>query len=68
MLEIDLEYPKELCELCNVSFLAQGKTRNQKKNIDQISTKDSYNIIIGNVKKLVPNLKKVCASLCKLAT
>ena len=38
-LEVDLEYPKELCELHNDYFLVPDK-KNQKGNVVQISTKD----------------------------
>ena len=54
VLEVDLEYPKELRELHNHYPLVPDKI---EMLFDyQLKIVDLYNIPIGNVKKLVPNL------------
>ena len=57
VLEIDLEYPKELCELHNDYPLAPDEIE-IKREIPpsyQLRIANLYNIPIGTVKKLVPN-------------
>ena len=58
ILEVDLEYPKELRKLHNVYPLAPDKTEIKREMLSdyQLKIADHYNIPIGNVKKLVPNL------------
>ena len=57
VLEVDLEYPKELRELHNDYPLAPDKIEIKKEMLFDYQLKISalYNIPIGNVKKLVPN-------------
>ena len=57
ILEVDLEYPKELQELCNVYPLSPDKIEIEREMLSdyQLKIADFYNISIGNVKKLVPN-------------
>ena len=57
VLEIDLEYPKELCELHNDYPLAPDKIKIKKEMLskDQLKIVDLFNIPIDIVKKLVPN-------------
>ena len=58
VLEVDLEYPKELRELHNDYPLAPDKIEIKGEMLSnyQLKIADLYNIpIIGNVKKLVPN-------------
>ena len=57
VLEVDLEYPKEL-QLHNDYPLATDKTEIKRKMLSEYQLKivDLYNIPIGNVKKFVPNL------------
>ena len=56
VVEVDLEYPKELRELHNDYSLALDKVEIKRELLfeyEQIIA-DLYNIPIGNVKKLVP--------------
>ena len=67
VLQVNLEYPKELCESHNDYPLAPDKIEIKKKILPnyQLKIADFYNIPI-DVKKLVPNFfltKNVCASL-----
>ena len=57
VLEVDLEYPKELRELHNHYPLAPDKIEIKREMLSdyQLKIADHYNIPIGNVKKLVPN-------------
>ena len=59
ILEVDFEYPKELCKFHNDYPLSPDKIEIKKKNQIEINYHlkivDFYNIPIGNVKKLVPN-------------
>ena len=57
-LEVDLEYSKELDELYNYYPLAPDKIEIKRETLSEYQLKiaDLYNIPIGNVKKLVPNL------------
>ena len=57
-LKIDLEHPKELRELHNDYPLAPDKIEIKREMLSdyQLKIADLYNISIGNVKKLVPNL------------
>ena len=56
VLEVDLEYPKELLELHNDYPLAPDKIEIEREMLSdyQVKIADVYNISIGNVKKLVP--------------
>ena len=56
--EVHLEYPKELQELHNDYRLAPDKIEIKREMLSdyQLKIADHYNIPIGNVKKLVPNL------------
>ena len=58
ILEVDLEYPKELDELQNDYFLAPDKIEIEIEMLSEYQPEiaDLYNIPFGNVKKLVPNL------------
>ena len=62
VLEVDLEYPKELHELHNNYPLAPDKIEILRETLSEYKLKiaNLYNIPIGNGKKLVPNflLKK----------
>ena len=55
--EVDLEYPKELCELYNGYPFAPDKINLKREILSdyQLKIADLCNIPIGNVKKLVPN-------------
>ena len=57
VLEVDLEYPKELLELHNDYPLTPDKIEIKREMLFEYHLKiaDLYNISIGNVKKLVPN-------------
>ena len=57
VLEVDIEYPKDLHELCNHYPLAPDKVEIKREMLSEYQLKiaDLYNIPIGNVKKLVPN-------------
>ena len=57
VLEVDLEYPKELRELNNNYSLAPDKIEIKIEILSgyQLKIADHYNIPLGNVKKLVPN-------------
>ena len=57
VLEVDLEYPKELLELHNDYPLAPDKIEIKRDMLSdyQLKIADLYNIPIGNVKKLVSN-------------
>ena len=57
VLEVDLEYPKELWELHNDYPLAPDKLEIKREMLSEYQLKiaDLYNIPIGNFKKLVPN-------------
>ena len=57
VLEVDLEYPKELRELHNDYPLAPDKIEIKREMLSdyQVKIADLYNIPTGNVKKLVPN-------------
>ena len=57
-LEVDLEYPKELHKLHNDYPLAPDKGDIKRGMLSEYQLKiaDLYNIPIGNVKELVPNL------------
>ena len=52
VLEVDLEYPQELCELHNDYLLAPHKIGMLSKY--QLMIADHYHIPVGNVRKLVP--------------
>ena len=56
VLEVDLEYPKELRELHNDYPLALDKIEIKREMLSEYQLKiaDLYNIPIGNVKKLLP--------------
>ena len=56
VLAVDLEYPKELCELQNDYPLAPEKEKLKKENLSnyQLKIANFYNTHIGNVKKLAP--------------
>ena len=58
VLEVDLEYPKESHELRNDYSLAPDKIEIKREMLSEYQLKiaDLYNIPIGSVKKLVPNL------------
>ena len=57
VLEVDLEYPKELRELHNDYPLAPDKIEIKREMLSdyQLKMADLYNISICNIKKLVPN-------------
>ena len=57
VLEVDIEYSKELRELHNDYPLAPDKIEIKTETLSeyQLKTDDLYNIPIGNVKKLGPN-------------
>ena len=57
VLGVDLEYPKELHKLHNGCPLAPDKIEIKEEMLSNCQSKivDFYNILIGNVKKLVPN-------------
>ena len=58
VLEVDLEYPKELRELHSDYPLDPDKIKIKRKMLSEYQLKiaDLYNILIGNVRKLVTNL------------
>ena len=58
VLEVDLEYPKELRKLHNDHLLAPDKIEIKRQILSEYQLKigDLYNIPMGSVKKLVPNL------------
>ena len=58
VLEVDLEYPKELQELNNDFSLVLDKIEIKREMLPDCHLKiaDLYNISIGNSKKLVPNI------------
>ena len=58
VLEVDLEYPKELHKLHNDHPSAPDKTEIKIERFSNYSIKiaDFHNISVNNVKKLVPNL------------
>ena len=57
VLEVDLEYPKELWELHNDYLLAPEKIEIKREILSdfQLKIADHFNIPIGNVKKIEPN-------------
>ena len=56
VLEVNLEYPKELREIHNDYPLAPDEIEIKREMLSDSQLKiDLYNIPIGNVKKLVPN-------------
>ena len=57
VLEGDLEYPKELCNLHNDYALAPGKIKIKSEIISEYQVKDDHlcKISMGNVEKIVPN-------------
>ena len=57
VVEVDLEYPKELWESHNYYPLAPDTIEIKREMMSdyQLKIAESYNIPIGNVKKLVPN-------------
>ena len=57
VLEINVEYPKELLKLDNGYPLAPDKLEIKRKMLSEYQLKiaDLYNLPTGNVKKLVPN-------------
>ena len=56
--EVDIEYPKKLRELQNDYSLVADKIEIKRGMLSEYRLKstDLYDIPIGNVKKLVPNL------------
>ena len=58
VLKVDLEYPKELHELHNDYPLAPDKMKIRREMLSEYQLKiaDFYNVPIGKVKQLVPNL------------
>ena len=58
VLEVDLEYPKELRELYNDYPLALDKIQIKREMLSECQLKiaDLYNIPIDNVKNFVPNI------------
>ena len=58
VLQVHLEYPKELHKLHNDHPLALDKIEIKREMLSeyQLKISDLYNIPIGNVKKVVPNL------------
>ena len=57
VLEVELEYAKELRELHNDCPLAPDKIEIKREMLPdyQLKIADLYNIHVGNVKKLIPN-------------
>ena len=55
VLEVDLEYPKELRELLKDYPLAPEKIKRKMLSKYHLKIADLYNVPIGNVTKLVPN-------------
>ena len=66
VLEVDLEYTKELRELCKDYRLAPNKIeiKSQMFSNYQMKMPDFYNIPNGNVKILVPNFVLIKKSMC----
>ena len=66
VLEVDLEYTKELRELCKDYRLAPNKIeiKSQISSNYQMKMPDFYNIPNGNVKILVPNFVLIKKSMC----
>ena len=60
ILEVDLEYLQELHDLHNDYPLAPEKMKVTKDMLSSYceSTREKYNISIGQVNKLIPTLKK----------
>ena len=58
VLKVDFEYPKELRELQNESYLAPDKTEIKREMVSnyQLKIADFYNFPIDNVKTLVSNI------------
>ena len=58
VLEVDLEYPKELPELASDYPVAPYKIKIKRKILSsyQLMIADLYNIPIGNIQKLVPKI------------
>ena len=58
VLEVDLEYPKELCHLHNNYALVPDKIKIKEKMLSkqQVMIPDVYNIPVGNFKKRFLNL------------
>ena len=58
VLDVDLKYPKELYKVHNDYPLARHKIEIKREMMseDQVNIAYLYNILIGNVKKSVPNL------------
>ena len=56
VVQINLEYPKELCQLHNYNNLAPDKIQIKKKLLSnyQLKIDDIYKTPVGNVKKLLP--------------
>ena len=56
VLEVDLDYSKELHEVHNIYPLAPDKLKIKRKMLSdcQLNITDDYNIYNGNDKKLVP--------------
>ena len=59
ILEVDLEYPQELHDLCNDYPLAPEKTKVSSGMLSEYCKKiaEKYNISIGLVSKLIPTLR-----------
>ena len=57
VLEVDLEYPKELRKLHNDYPVVLDKIKIKREILSdcQLQIGDLYNIPIGNVKKVIPN-------------
>ena len=70
VLEVYLEYPKEIQELHNDNSLAPDKIKIKRELLSEYQLKipDLYNIHIGNLKNLVPSVFDKVTSLWKLAT
>ena len=58
VLEVDIEYPKELHELQNDYPLVPDKIKIKRKMLPEYQLKiiDSYNVTLGNVKNLVSKI------------
>ena len=58
VIEVDLEYPKELRELHSDYPLATEKTEIKREMLSEYQLKivDLYNVPVGNIKTLVPNI------------